>query len=46
METYWDAFLKKYEDEIKTVPLRTILEAFYFYCHGNEKSADALLKSL
>jgi hypothetical protein len=42
MNTYWDAFIMKYND-IKDVDLIVILEAFYYFCNGDSDLCDKII---
>jgi hypothetical protein len=43
MGTYWDDFIKRYNNTIPYKPLDVILEAFWNYCKGNKESSDKLM---
>jgi hypothetical protein len=44
MKTYWDEFNEKYGKYCINKSLTTILEAFWYYCNGNEKKTKKILK--
>ena len=44
METYWDIFNKKYGAKCLGKTLTTILEAFWYYCDGQEYKTIKILK--
>lgn len=43
METYWDAFNRKYQGACCGKSLTQILEAFWYYCNNNEDRTRKIL---
>ena len=43
MEPRWDRFIKKYQNQLPRLPLRTILEAFFYYLDGSEKAEEEVI---
>lgn len=42
MPTYWDAFCKEYKDRMYLVPIVRILEAFFYYEHGDKPASKEI----
>ena len=48
MDTYWDAFIKKYNDRLADVFLRDILQAFYYFSNNTKEGkvlAEEIMRS-
>jgi hypothetical protein len=43
MKTYWDEFTEKYGDKCLGKSLNQILEAFWYYCNGQETKTKKLM---
>lgn len=42
MNTYWDAFVSKYQNT-ENIDLVVILEAFYYFCNGDPELCDKMI---
>jgi len=48
MDTYWDAFIKKYDDRLMDVSLRNILQAFFYFSNNTKEGkvfAEEIMRS-
>lgn len=43
MPTYWDSFIKEYEEQIKELELIVILEAFFYFSKNQSKDCERIL---
>ena len=45
MGTYWESFMKDYENQLSHVCTSDMLKAFWFYCNNDRVKSDDIMNN-